>query len=99
MNAAVLFSGGKDSTMAIYNAVESGDDVKFLLSVKSANDESYMFHVPNIHLTNLLAEAMNIPLISIETDGIKEAELEDLKRGFQKLKQLGVECIYTGALY
>ena len=99
MKAAVLFSGGKDSTMAVYNALEKGDDVSYLLAVKSANDESYMFHVPNIHLTDLLSEAMDIPIISVETDGIKEAELEDLKEGFEKLKSLGVEAIYTGALY
>ena len=99
MKAAVLFSGGKDSTMAVYNALENGDDVSYLLAVKSANDESYMFHVPNIHLTDLLSEAMDIPIISVETDGIKEAELEDLKEGFEKLKSLGVEAIYTGALY
>ena len=99
MKVAVLFSGGKDSTMAVYNALENGEDVEYLLSMKSANDESYMFHVPNIHLTDLLAEAMDIPLISVETDGIKEAELEDLKEGFQKLKTLGIEAIYTGALY
>ena len=85
--------------MAVYNALENGDDVRYLLAVKSANDESYMFHVPNIHLTDLLSEAMDIPIISVETDGIKEAELEDLKEGFEKLKSLGVEAIYTGALY
>ena len=99
MKSAVLFSGGKDSTMAVYNALENGDDVRYLLAVKSANDESYMFHVPNIHLTDLLSEAMDIPIISVETDGIKEAELEDLKEGFEKMKSLGVEAIYTGALY
>ena len=85
--------------MAVYNALENGDDVSYLLAVKSANDESYMFHVPNIHLTDLLSEAMDIPIITVETDGIKEAELEDLKDGFEKLKSLGVEAIYTGALY
>ena len=47
MNAAVLFSGGKDSTMALYYALNKKEDVKFLLSMKSRNDESYMFHVPN----------------------------------------------------
>lgn len=99
MKVAVLFSGGKDSTMAVYNALENGEDVKYLLAMKSANDESYMFHVPNIHLTDLLAEAMDIPIISIQTDGIKESELEDLKLGFEKLKNLGIEAIYTGALY
>ncbi len=99
MKVAVLFSGGKDSTMAVYNALESGHEVRYLLAMKSANDESYMFHVPNIHLTDLLAEAMDIPIISVETDGIKEEELEDLRRGFEELKSLGIEAIYTGALY
>ena len=99
MDVAVLFSGGKDSTMAVYSALESGHDVRYLLAMKSANDESYMFHVPNIHLTDLLAEAMDIPIISVETDGIKEEELKDLKRGFENLKASGVEAIYTGALY
>lgn len=99
MNAAVLFSGGKDSTMALYYALKMKEDVKYLLSMKSRNDESYMFHVPNIHVTGLLAEALDIPIMSVETDGIKEEELKDLKSAFENLKNLGVECIYTGALY
>lgn len=99
MDVAILFSGGKDSTMALYNALENGEDVKYLLSMKSKNDESYMFHVPNIHITDLLAEALDIPIISATTDGVKEEELDDLKREFENLKKLGVEAIYTGALY
>lgn len=99
MKVAVLFSGGKDSTMALYNALEKKEDVKYLLSMKSRNDESYMFHVPNIHLTDLIADAVDIPIISVETDGIKEEELNDLKRAFEDLKSFGVEAIYTGALY
>ena len=95
MDVAVLFSGGKDSTMAVYSALESGHDVRYLLAMKSANDESYMFHVPNIHLTDLLAEAMKDSAIM----EIKEEELKDLKRGFENLKASGVEAIYTGALY
>jgi predicted ATP pyrophosphatase (TIGR00289 family) len=67
--------------------------------MKSVNDESYMFHVPNIHITDLLAEALDIPLNSAVTQGVKEEELEDLKREFENLKSLGVEAIYTGALY
>ena len=99
MNVAILFSGGKDSTMALYEALENGDDVKYLLSVKSLNDESYMFHVPNIHITDLLAEALDISILSVETNGVKEEELQDLKFAFEKLKSFGIECIYTGALY
>ena len=99
MNVAVLFSGGKDSTMALYHALNKKEDVKYLLSMKSKNDESYMFHVPNIHITDLLSQALDIPLISVETDGVKEEELKDLKRAFENLKSLGVEAVYTGALY
>lgn len=99
MNVAILFSGGKDSTMALYNALESGEDVKYLLSMKSRNDESYMFHVPNIHITDLLSQALDIPILSVETDGIKEEELNDLKHAFETLKNSDIDAVYTGALY
>jgi predicted ATP pyrophosphatase (TIGR00289 family) len=99
MDVAVLFSGGKDSTMAVYAALEAKEDVKYLLSIKSKNDESYMFHVPNIHITDLLSQALEIPIMSVETEGIKEEELEDLKSAFIDLKNLGIEAVYTGALY
>ena len=85
--------------MAVYAALEAKEDVKYLLSMKSKNDESYMFHVPNIHVTDLLSEALDIPIMSVETDGVKEEELDDLKAAFLDLKDLGVEAIYTGALY
>ena len=85
--------------MAVYAALEAKEDVKYLLSMKSKNDEAYMFHVPNIHVTDLLSEALDIPIMSVETDGVKEEELEDLKAAFLDLKDLGVEAIYTGALY
>ena len=99
MDVAILFSGGKDSTMAVYAALNNGENVRYLLSIKSRNDESYMFHVPNIHITDLLAQAMDIPILTAVTDGVKEEELKDLKGAFENLKSLGIEAVYTGALY
>lgn len=99
MDVAILFSGGKDSTMALYAALDAKEDVKYLLSVKSKNDESYMFHVPNIHIADLLSQALDIPMISVDTEGVKEEELDDLRNAFANLKNLGVEAVYTGALY
>ena len=99
MDVAILFSGGKDSTMAVYAALEAKEDVKYLLSIKSKNDESYMFHVPNIHITDLLSRALEIPIMSVETEGVKEEELEDLRDAFINLKNMGIEAVYTGALY
>ena len=98
MKAAVLFSGGKDSTMAIYKAIEKGYNVEFLVSMISDNPESYMFHVPNIHITELSSEAMGIPLIKAKTHGVKEKELDDLKAVLKDLKDKGVEAIFAGAL-
>ncbi len=99
MKAAVLFSGGKDSTLAAYKAMEDGWKVEYLLSMHSENPHSYMFHVPNIHLTQLLSQAMELPLIQAETPGEKEKELEDLKRAMLNLKNKGVEAIFTGAIH
>lgn len=99
MKVAVLFSGGKDSIMACYEAINNGDEILYLLSMESENTESYMFHVPNIHLTDLIAEAIDIPIIKAKTHGIKEKELKDLKDNLLILKDKGIEAIYTGALY
>jgi diphthine-ammonia ligase len=99
MKAAVLFSGGKDSTMAVYKAMKDGWTVEYLLSMHSENPHSYMFHVPNIHLTQLLSQAMGIPLIQAETPGMKEEELEDLRQALAELKDKGVEAIFTGAIH
>jgi predicted ATP pyrophosphatase (TIGR00289 family) len=99
MKAAVLFSGGKDSTMAVYKAMEDGNEVKYLFSMISENPHSYMYHVPNIHITELSAQAMDIPLIKGITKGEEEKEVDDLKDALINLKNLGVEAIYSGALY
>ena len=98
MRVAALFSGGKDSTMAVYNALKNGDEVEYLISMISENPHSYMFHVPNIHLTDLLSEAMDIPIVNMTTKGEKEKELEDLKSILSLLKAAGIEGIYSGAL-
>lgn len=98
MKAAVLFSGGKDSTMAVYKAQEMGWEVEYLVSIHSVNPHSYMFHVPNIHLDVILAEALGIPLVSADTPGNKELELKDLYGILQNLRDRGIRAIFSGAL-
>ncbi|AAB84938.1 MULTISPECIES: diphthine--ammonia ligase [Methanothermobacter] len=98
MRSAVLYSGGKDSTMALYHALQESE-VEFLVSVISDNPESHMYHVPNIHLTALLAEAVGIPLIESRTAGVEEEEVEDLAGTLKTLRERGVEAVYSGALY
>ncbi len=58
-----------------------------------------MFHTPNIHLVDMQAEALGIPLLVQETEGEKEHELADLKKAIvQAQKKYGIEGVVTGAL-
>ncbi len=98
MKLGVLFSGGKDSTLALHKAAEK-EEVACLITLVSQNKESYMFHTPNINWTRLQAEALELPLISKETLGKKEDELADLEEAIaQAAEQLHVEGIVTGAI-
>lgn len=98
MRLGVLFSGGKDSTLALHLAAEK-DDVVCLITVVSKNKESYMFHTPNINITTLQAEALSLPLISVETEGKKEEELADLEKAIAVAKnQFSIAGIITGAV-
>lgn len=95
MHIAALVSGGKDSVLALHRALELGYEVDFLVAMIPQQRDSWMFHFPNIHLTDLLAKAVEIPLVKAETVGIKEAELQDLKN---LLATLDVEGVVSGAI-
>ncbi len=74
-------------------------EVSCLITIRSRRSDSYMFHTPNIHLTELQAIALNKPLITQWTDGYKEKELIDLKKALVKsINEFGVEGIVTGAI-
>ena len=79
MRLASLFSGGKDSTFAVYKAKKDKHDIVCLLTVYSQNPDSYMFHTVNIRLVKLQAKLMKLPLLSGLSGGEKERELDDLK--------------------
>ena len=98
MKLGVLFSGGKDSTYAMYLAAKH-HEISCLLTMHSKNEESFMFHTPNTHLTELQAESLGIPLLSSVTTGEKEKELIDLHKLIQKAKQVfQIDGIVTGAI-
>ncbi|MDG6222481.1 MAG: TIGR00289 family protein [Candidatus Bathyarchaeota archaeon] len=95
MQLVALVSGGKDSILALYRAQQMGHEIKVLGTMVPERSDSYMFHHPNVHMTNYLAEALEIPLVKAKTSGIKEKELEDLKK---LIESLDVEGVVTGAI-
>ena len=98
MKLGVLFSGGKDSTLALHMAAEK-EEIACLITLRSKNPESYMFHTPNIDLTTLQAQALNLTLVMKATKGKKEEELADLEQAISYSKEhLGIEGVVTGAV-
>ncbi len=67
MKLCSLFSGGKDSTFAIYLAQKQGHEVACLLSIFTKSEESHLLHYPNLQWTKLQSESMNIPQLTINS--------------------------------
>lgn len=98
MKLGVLYSGGKDSTLALIKAQEY-HEIACLISIVSENKESYMFHTPNIDVTLLQSQAMELPLVRVTTKGEKEEELRDLRKAIEEAKKrYKIEGIVTGAV-
>ena len=92
---ASLFSGGKDSSWALYRALEEGLNVTRLVTVHPGGD-SYMYHVPATDLATLAAESIGIDLLEIRPDDLGaetatdagrqgDAELEPLEAALAEL--------------
>jgi ABC transporter with metal-binding/Fe-S-binding domain ATP-binding protein len=98
MRLGVLFSGGKDSTLALHYAKER-TEVACLITLLSENKESYMFHTPNIDVTALQAEALALPQIAKATHGEKEKELLDLEEAIaEAARKFRIQGVVTGAV-
>ena len=95
MRVAALVSGGKDSIYSIYITQQFGWDVTHLITIIPRNLDSWMYHSVNISLSKLVASALQIPHLTRETEGVKEEELEDLKK---LLDGLEIDGVISGAI-
>ncbi|MEM5814732.1 MAG: TIGR00289 family protein [Candidatus Aenigmatarchaeota archaeon] len=95
MKLIALFSGGKDSTYAIFKALKEGHTIEYLATVHSRNPESFMYHTANIGLTVFQAESMGMRLVSSECLGEKEKEVHELEN---LLKGTDAEAVLCGAI-
>ncbi|RDZ65168.1 ATP-binding protein [Haloferax sp. Atlit-12N] len=71
-----LFSGGKDSSWALYRALEAGLNVTRLLTVHPS-DDSYMYHVPATDLAALAAESTGIELVEVHPGDLEATDADD----------------------
>jgi len=76
--ALPLISGGKDSLYAMYLAMQQGFEINRILTVIPEDKYSYMYHTPNLSITEMQAQAMGLKCIKIM--GEKDDELLSLKK-------------------
>jgi ABC transporter with metal-binding/Fe-S-binding domain ATP-binding protein len=93
MKTGVLFTGGKDSCLALYKYGK--EKIDCLLTIVPENKDSWMFHKPNLKLLRKQAGMLEMPLILEKTKGKKEKELKDLKKLIKKSR---VNKIITGGI-
>ena len=74
MKLAALFSGGKDSTYSIYKVKQMGHDVKCLITIFPKSANSHLLHFPNIKLTKLQSETLEIQQISLALNSDDSSE-------------------------
>tara|TARA_Y100000310_G_scaffold202438_1_gene202622 strand:- start:90 stop:2099 length:2010 start_codon:yes stop_codon:yes gene_type:complete len=95
-----LVSSGKDGLYAMYVMMKQNYDIGCMVTLKSLNKESFMFHTPSVDLVKLQSESIGIPVLEFETEGVKEDELEDLKKALSLAKEkFGIQGIVCGALF
>lgn len=95
MSWAALTSGGKDSILAVQKAFDAGLDVRYLVTVRPENPDSYMFHSSNLDAVRVMAGIAGLEYLELNTAGRKEEELADLEAG---LSVLPIEGIVVGAV-
>ena len=104
-----LFSGGKDSSWALYRALTDGLTVSRLLTVHPS-EESYMYHVPETQLATLAAESIGIELVEVDPGDLGaetaadagaqgDAELEPLEAALVDLdEEIDLAGVTAGAI-
>src|SRR4030043_700225 len=96
MKVAVSWSGGKDSCLACFNAIQEGLEVSNLLTM-IASDGKSNFHKIRTDLLDAQASAIGIPITKRETtSSFYEAEF---KSALQQLKNTGVQGLVTGDIF
>lgn len=96
MEVAILYSGGKDSTLAIEQAMQKRRKIKYLISIKPTRTDCYLFHFATVEQTRELSKILRLPHIYAICDiSDPEKEAEIIKN---IVKQKPVEAVILGGV-
>jgi ABC transporter with metal-binding/Fe-S-binding domain ATP-binding protein len=99
MRVCCLFSGGKDSAYALHRMLLSGFDVPVLLTIRSKDPSSPLFHTPGMEVSHLFEGLTGIRTEVIESPDDPDAEQDLLTGVLKDLKaRYDLDAVCTGAL-
>lgn len=102
MNKTALissWSGGKDSCLACYKAMQHGYEVKYLLNFVSKEYKRCCFHGIPRDLLKFQAELVGIPLVQKEVTADMQEYEKEFKQAVLELKTQGIEKMVFGDIY
>jgi len=97
MIAAASWSGGKDSCLACYKAMQEGHKVSHLANFVSQQYKRVSFHGTPANLIREQADSIGIPLLQRETTG-DDYEVQ-FKKTIGSLLEFGIEGMIFGDIY
>ena len=98
MRLGVLYSGGKDSNLALYYA-KKHHEVVVLLNIEPSSDDSELFHYINNHIVKLQSKALDIPLLRKRSSDTERDQLLVLRDLLKEAKvKYNIRGIVTGAV-
>ncbi|MCS7093726.1 MAG: diphthine--ammonia ligase [Candidatus Aenigmarchaeota archaeon] len=97
MRVAMIYSGGKDSTLALIKSM-SENTVECLINLIPHSEESYVFHFPNTEFVKYQAISMGLPIVQ-ERVGAGEGEMDVFKKTVKFVKdKYKIEGIVSGVI-
>ncbi|MDD5079249.1 MAG: diphthine--ammonia ligase [Candidatus Omnitrophica bacterium] len=99
VKAISSWSGGKDSCMACYRAVQQGYDVKLLLNFISRESKRGCFHGLEGELLKFQAELIGIPLVQKEVSPDMSKYEEEFKAAVTELRGKDINNMIFGDIY
>jgi len=96
VNVSVAWSGGKDSCLACFKAIEESYTVSNLL-IMMADDTTSNFHLINSDLLDAQSNAIGIPIIKQVTS--PDMYENNFRNALFDLKNKGVEGLVTGDVF
>jgi len=90
---AASYSGGKDSVLAIYKAIQQGNQLIALITTYNKDKDRSWFHGLPKPLLESVSESLDVPSWLIETTGKEYAE--NFEKSLLRVKEHGVDaCVF-----